>query len=144
MQITPDQIPLLIKLQKKFKEWMGERQIGDWVMQGNRIGFVSSTTFQGKDKEGKEHTFINVVFTHEDYLATNDVDDLLRIPLALDPECSGRCLWGMLEGYKSLNSGTPAILCVKRNGIADAIAYQSDNPYTALLKALIEQEAHND
>jgi hypothetical protein len=121
--ITPDQIPLLIKLQPKFKEMMGAWQVDDYW-------------FHAKAKQKGYVKASEVAFMNSSGLNP----DTLRIPLALDPECSGRCLWGMLEGYKSLNSGTPAILCVKRNGIADAIAYQSDNPYTALLKALIEQE----
>jgi hypothetical protein len=64
----------------------------------------------------------------------------LRIPQPLDPECSGRCLDMMIKQdhwivKTTYSDGVEYELCC-----VDGERYKADNPYTALLKALIEQE----
>jgi hypothetical protein len=120
MQITSDQLALLIKLQPFFKEKMGEWQQGDLYYNTycNNGGFI-----QDRDI-AKRFTYVGNV---------ND----LRIPQPLDPECSERCLWKMIKEEIILYEvkGNKEFCCS-----SGSIQVYADNPYTALLKALVEQE----
>ena len=121
--ITPDQLPLLIKLQPKFKEMMGEWQVDDYW-------------FHAKAKQKGYVKASEVAFMNSSGLNP----DTLRIPLALDPECSGRCLDMMIKQDHWIVKTTYSDVVEYELCCVDGERYKADNPYTALLKALIEQE----
>jgi len=135
MNLTPDQIPLLIKLQPFFKEkW----NVGDMCYDKNynRVGFIIDTP-------QRNYRYLHVVFISGVEAKYKDKNELLHIPQPLDPECSGRCLVKMINNFCDLFLRKDGIWVCRywdKNKKWDLATYQAADPYTALLKAICEQE----
>ena len=134
MQITSDQLALLIKLQPFFKEKMGEWQVGDAVY-NHEFGYGIIIAMPDNNSV---NPCLDIEFEKEGRVFNADHrGTLLRIPQPLDPECSERCLWKMIKEEIILYEvkGNKEFCCS-----SGSIQVYADNPYTALLKALVEQE----
>jgi hypothetical protein len=119
--LTPEQIDMLIKLQSLFKKKMGEWQVGDSYVSYDIKGIILHR---------------RIGYTEYSELKKMDMYEVLRIPKPIDWQNPERGLWGMLKGYKSMAEGTDCVVYCFDNdeGIA------ASDPFTALLKALVEQE----
>lgn len=128
--MTPEELRLYTALQKKFREAMGEEEVLDRVMCD---------------------TFSRVVSYNEcsdcDCRMCNGYS--LRLPLPIDPVNPERGLWGMLQGWRKVETaakfdGTDLSFCYRMdNGdlmTGKIIRYGSPTPTLALLKALAAQE----
>lgn len=121
--LTPEQLDMIKRLQPFFKERMG-----DW----QEFDFHYNELFGHGVIEDQERA--------DDFHIADDPNDL-RIPKPIDWQNPDRGLWGMLLGVKTLTQN--AIGC---SLIVTTESYQRkywDNnydPFTALLKALCEQE----
>jgi hypothetical protein len=123
MSLTPEQIDMIKRLQPVFKEKMGKWQEGD----------------EYYDTDNKDHGWVEEVMP--DYFNNNEFPYLLRIPKPIDWQNPERGLFGMLSSFNSLE-------CYKENRWVCEVAkesiqvasFGSQDPFTALLKALCEQE----
>jgi hypothetical protein len=118
MTMTPEQLEMLKRLKAPIDKYMGPVQIGDMFYNPFRkkIYFV--------DKE------------------TIIIEGCHIIPLFCTPD-GKRCLWGMLNEYKRKRlvngNGYYKIVLTPTRLQSDKI-YAASDPYTAILKALCEQE----
>jgi hypothetical protein len=122
-------LEMQIALQSLFKKMMGEWQFGDRVysLTKNIIGYYSSTV----DCKGARICFFNTSLGH---LTTED--DLIRLPLPIDPVNSSRGLWGMVDWDRwILSTAIDKTKVYIRSADCDIEAA----PETALLKALLAQ-----
>jgi hypothetical protein len=142
--MTPEDITLLTKLQVVFKERMGEWQLGDHIIHGKRSGVIDCV---GMKEEAIDSGVLRIRWVE------NGIDngiglifdeywnDILRVPLAIDPINPERGLVEMLDRYHSLDyyfNNCWKLSCETKNG--KPINVEAPDPYTALLKALCEQE----
>lgn len=119
--MTDEQIKLLTKLQGVFKERMGNERNGDmfWSKRYNCISYVVEGSFS------------------VDSDVSMDEEDII-VPLAIDPINPERGLSEMINGsFSLLYLKSYKHWLVTRITYRDVIAADS---YTALLKALCEQE----
>jgi 3-methyladenine DNA glycosylase/8-oxoguanine DNA glycosylase len=122
--MTDEDITLLTKLQGFFKERMGNERNGDmfWSKQYNCISYVVEGSFS------------------VDSDVSMDEEDII-VPLAINPINPERGLVEMLDRYHSLDyyfNNCWKLSCETKNG--KPINVEAPDPYTALLKALCEQE----
>lgn len=123
MQIDKTQLDLFIRLQPFFKEKMGEFTYYDFLYCRKKNKVVNAYICRRCcDETG------------------DDCNEDLIIPAPLDLTCSERCLWGMIKRWDFIrandNNGwyLETLLNTSGKGIT------ADNPTTAMLLALIEQE----
>ena len=128
-QLTPEQLDMIKRLQSLFKEKMGEWQIRDegWA-EGLGVGVLYHNGLMYFDNG----TRVNPMWC----------DDILHIPKPIDPWNPERGLWKMVDWKKYYGEIMPS---------GDIWIYQQPiqrgrspkfigDPFTALLKALCEQE----
>ncbi len=125
------QIEFLKKLQPKIKECMGFLMPFDkFIFNGEEytFRFLNFGKWYCSDKLGMSIEFTNLT-----------IDDILHIPLAIDPINPERGLWGMIDwnewDSQVLQGG---LLYIKQSD--KVIGGWMNDPYTAMLKALCEQE----
>ena len=129
MNMTPEQLEMLKRLKDPIDGYMGEWKEGDlsYSLLSKRIIFVDKEVCKFL-KDPKEELFIK--------------DNVLRIPSFCTPD-GKRCLWGMLDEYKRKRlvngNGYYKIVLTPTRLQSDKI-YAATDPYTAVLKALCEQE----
>lgn len=110
--LTLEQLDMIKRLQPFFKERMGEWKCADeWFGDATELhGYIPATMICPKPH-------------------------VLRIPKPIDWQNPERGLWGMIRGFKTLGEGTDCVCYV-----CDYIEVTGADPFTALLKALCEQE----
>lgn len=129
--MTPENLERHIRLQPLYRKMMGEWQFGDraFSMLKNCYGYYSSMVMSGVD----EIHYFNFFFGH-----FTESDNIIRLPLPIDPVNPKRGLWGMVDwnifGLKTKLSGR-----VYLEGLNTSFEIE-DNIETALLKALCEQD----
>jgi hypothetical protein len=120
---------------------MGEWQVGDAVY-NHEFGYGIIIAMPDNNSV---NPCLDIEFEKEGRVFNADHrGTLLRIPQPLDPECSGRCLDMMIKQDHWIVKTTYSDVVEYELCCVDGERYKADNPYTALLLALIEQEAHND
>lgn len=132
--MTPEQLDMIKKLQPLFKERMGEWQVGDEFYP---IAFDSDYQLFVIDRGNLD---ILDQFGNQLLMA-----DVLRIPKPIDWQNPERGLWGMIDSKKDISEANFTLdkhnkvhLLFFKNGVACEIFAQ--DPFTALLKALCEQD----
>jgi hypothetical protein len=132
-----EQLPMIIKLQPLFKKMMGEWQFGD----------------TGYDSIGQGVCFCTFELPLEFSFPTgrvHDISKIIRIPAPLDLTCSPRCLWGMIGiNFISFNCNYSSkggvfhisewVLVIEIEIDGELKTFKADNPVTAMLMALVEQ-----
>ena len=127
MTLTPEQIDLLKRLQPLFKEKMGNIKTNDMIY----------------NLEWKQTNY--VAFSHDQNMFQED----LRIPLIIDWQNPERGLWGMVNWWKfsqetekgSGDIGIYKLRYIRTDPPTQQFSYVGA-PFTALLKALAEQEGY--
>jgi hypothetical protein len=124
--MTPEQLDMIKKLQPLFKERMGEWQVGDEFYP---IAFDSDYQLFVIDRGN-----LDILDQFGNQLPMADV---LRIPKPIDWQNPKRGLWGMIDwDMWILSTGIDNANVYIRS----ADCYIKDDPFTALLKALCEQD----
>ena len=124
MTLTPEQIDLLKRLQPLFREKMGEWQEGDEYF----------------DTHNLDHGWVEAAMP-EDFNA-NQFPNAIRIPKVIDWQNPERGLRGMLNTRTVIEIRNSKTI-VKQNWGYSSIwdsRLDAPDPFTALLKALAEQE----
>jgi len=119
-QLTPEQLDMIKRLQPKIREAMGDARKGDdyiWLHTMEQDVILSD--FQAK--------------------CASDGVSFLLIPKPIDWQNPERGLWGMILGTKELSENWSCCL-LKITTEHHQRTYSTDCPFTALLKALCEQE----
>jgi hypothetical protein len=106
------------EVQKKIREGMGKLHWADWV-------------WCNKCQEEE------VLVVHEDQ-CYEEIDNLIRLPLPIDPRNPERGLWGMVTGNKSMTTDPDNNVDFYSSSIGDWS--HGATPTIALLKALAVQE----
>jgi len=119
--LTPKQLDMIKRLQPFFKERMGEWQLFD-------------------DLVNSDGEFVAPVIEPMEINTLNDEDigvneGVLRIPKPIDWQNPERGLWGMIRRFKTLGEGTDCVCYISNH-----VEVTGKDPFTALLKALCEQE----
>lgn len=128
--MTPEQLDMHKRLQPLYGRVMGEWQLGDWGYLGETL--ICAT---GNLEEKFNHNL--------DGLPLNELGkaSILIIPLTIDSEHPERGLWGMLDDVVSLKKHSHTITGVIEYWLSTKITqFYADDPTTAILKALCEQE----
>ena len=128
---TQDQFEMLKRLKSRIDKYMGEWQVGDNVYT-DRIGICIH-----------KFTQLNIEFVRisnslcvADYLKEDKM--LLLIPPLGTPD-GERCLWGMVDWERFTGEIEDGKLIIQD----DYFSSGWQDPYTAVLLALVEQEATN-
>ena len=133
--LTPEQLDMIKRLQPFFKERMGEWQVGDDFAYGNRTGFIEAIS---RDTI-KLSLLWNGLSSGSRIIYRRSWHELLRIPKPIGWQNPERGLWGMILGTKELSENWSCCL-LKITTEHHQRTYSTDCPFTALLKALCEQE----
>ena len=144
MTLTPEQIDLLKRLQPFFKEKMGEWQLGDNFYSGDATAIVVNIKATGA--WDKEERLYSRYYDEHNFLASDSMSyankHFLRIPKAIDWQNPERGLWGMIDWGKQhgeiMPDGDVWIFSIPYFEHHQP-KFKAD-PFTALLKALAEQE----
>lgn len=128
--ISPEELKYysMLKLQKLFREKMGEWKVGDY---GHDL--IGGTRCLCSDKFPLTFIFPTTCGR----LA--DISQILRLPLPVDPENQERGLWGMLRNFRDLYT-MPEFEIKWKVVIKSGMTFNADTPTLALLKALAAQE----
>lgn len=126
-EMTPEQLNMIKRLQPKIRAMMVEWQEGDDVYQESfGIGIIINTSVTNL------RTIITVYYTSIKDVIVYDQETLNDFPKPIDWQNEKRGLWGMLFDKSNFIRNLDMYYPLK-------LAYMND-PFTALLKALIEQE----
>ena len=129
--MTDETLKYYIALQEKIRG-MGPILPGDWV--ANNTGLVGFVLAVGQPHE------VFVRFS-ENCQRCCDPEELIRLPLPIDPVNPKRGLLGMLKGFKTLaNPLGKWVIAGDLGNPENFYADESDTPTEALLRALIAQE----
>lgn len=133
--MTPEQIEMLKRLKAPIDKYMGEWKVGDKALYGK----FECVLTQIKRKE----KYLYFRFDDEQNFLSKDDESFvnehfLRIPPLCTPD-GKRCLWGMVD-WKQFD-----IVVINNQGVIILEHMETEeeftgNPYTAVLKALCEQE----
>jgi len=131
--LTPEQLDMIKRLQPFFKERMGEWREGDEYCFWNK--FQNKYLYRRVPPNIRQHNMSDAEFSTQ----------VLRIPKPIDWQNPERGLWGMIDSKKDMseqkfvrNENNKVHLLVFKNGTA--LEFFTPDPFTALLKALCEQE----
>ena len=124
--MTPEQLDLLKRLQPFFRGKMGDARRGD----------EHAFEVLPDDWRTEFHYEMDANFaTHTELSRQIQGYNTLCIPKAIDWQNPERGLWGMISGDKTIGDGAD---CIVYSG--DFGEVEAPDPFTALLKALAEQE----
>jgi hypothetical protein len=137
-QLTPEQLDMIKRLQPLFKKKMGDWQASDDFQHGNRTGFIEAI---GGDII-RLHFMWNGLSSGSRIIYKRSWHELLRIPKPIDWQNPERGLWGMIDSDEiKLEKFTSSMEDVHYFlAIGDRKVIIESNLFTALLKALCEQE----
>jgi hypothetical protein len=131
--MTPEQLDMIKKLQPLFKERMGEWQVGDDIYYDNFPAVIIQIKAEGKlayTRCEDRQNFLSVSFSFAN-------ENFIRIPKPIDWQNPERGLWGIIDlDMWILSTGIDNANAYIRSADCDIKA----DPFTALLKALCQQE----
>jgi hypothetical protein len=137
MNLTPEQLDMIKRLQPLLKERRGEWQVGDNISLGDEsIGIITLI------KNILDGGAIYAVWPHNNHFQSRDTqewadENFIWLPRFIDPDQPERGLWGMIDWKQWLLQDSDSLLRMKSIKSGNTHIY---NPFTALLKALCEQE----
>jgi len=141
--LIPEQLGMSTRLQPLFKEKMGELQEGDYVIYASFFNCIKIYGVVLKN-DGKDTT---IHYFDKDYEIKKQSNKdlfhhLIRIPKPIDWQNPERGLWGMVDWEKwnieNTRSDDGSVLVFQKMSIGGKQVIT--DPFTALLKALCEQE----
>ena len=138
-QLTPEQLDMIKRLQPLFREKMGKWQVGDEI----QYGHFPAVVVQVKESDDLVYARFD---DSSNFLSADRItfanENWLRIPKPIDWQNPERGCLGMLndEAFPSLFQCYDGQWHIAVNSGTQEIIHIAPDPFTALLKALCEQE----